>query len=172
MDGFVLTIGNRRPDRALDECSVPGYPDKSVVRVATGDGASFSYWGDTLGDICYARGANNSLLILSGYLSDGIAIDNFQSQQKVAESLLDYIEQEPSFERIQKLPDKLYGSFSIVYVDETGRSAYIITDRVASRPIWVKSSTDFHIISTHVMPVAWFSGDLEYDLGGLASLLL
>ena len=172
MDGFVLTIGSRCPDRAFDNYSPPGYPDKSLVRVAMGDGASFAYWGETLGDACYASGANNSLLILSGYITDGVVVDNFRSQQKVAESLLEHIDQHPSLERIRKLPDKLYGAFSIIYVDGEGQSAYIITDRVAARPVWVKSLKNLHIISSHTMAAAWFSNDLEYDLGGLASLLL
>ena len=172
MNGFLLNINSRDESQIHRKISIPDYPDDSVFQLAIDKCISLYLWGNPPGDIHYSNNVNHSLLILNGYVAEGHFKEDFRTQQHAADLLREHLDSNHSIEYCKTIADQIYGSFSIIYINIKENTVYCISDRIASRPTWVKIDKDSLIIATNAILIAQVSNTSDYDMGSLGALFL
>ncbi|MFT5700541.1 MAG: hypothetical protein ACI8ZB_003415 [Desulforhopalus sp.] len=135
---------------------------------------SLSIWGNAAlkSDIYISLKKEQSLLIMNGYFTETEILPPSSSQQAACEELHRYIEKKCSMDEVQTLVDSINGSFSFLYVSINEMTTWTITDRLASRPLWVSRKDNELRISSHAVAVARHANLESYSPGSLASYLL
>ena len=170
MQGYLVYAGT-----CIGDLSVRGravHSDQPVHRENVGDSLSLVCWGCAAGDVLYSVTRDRSILILNGYIAEANSMEEFETQQDATDLLLQIFDRETSVHRMMEIAASIHGSFSIVYCNLVEERTYCITDRIASRPTWVRKIRNAWAISSHVRPIAEINGDHELDLGSLGSFLL
>lgn len=172
MQGFLLNVNSGAgPLRPLTRIP-PAEFCPAVRRESFGEQMSFFGWGSTPGDITLSRRHDDSILVLSGYVTHAGLPHHGSTQQEVSDSLLATLDQSPSHEDLATMARRFHGSFAIVYVCSGSRRVYCISDRVSSRPLWIARVASSWLLSSSPVCIARARGDVQYDLGALASFLL
>jgi hypothetical protein len=173
MNGFILYAGIKdnevfSPDNFVDL----GYAKDTCCLVKNDKIASLITWGTDSGDVHYSRNHESSLLVLNGYIAEAKVVQGIRSQQKASDALLDIFDRDHSLESFIKVAEQIHGSFSLVHMDLMNNKVYCITDRIASRPIWIKKIENAWIISSNANEIIYASRNYGYNLGALGSFLL
>lgn len=173
MTGFVIFLGNLHGLKHELSIKVPVSIRTTICRNQINHLTSFISWGAELGDIHFSWDKESStLLVLNGYIVESGLVKVSRHQHENAESILRYVARDHSFESLADLADSLNGSFSIVYVKSDEKKVYCVTDRIASRPLWVCEDSALSVVSSNANTIGLLHNKIHYDLGGLCSFLL
>jgi hypothetical protein len=172
MNGFLLDLSDAETPSRLEDFTAPGRPEEDHRRIEVAGRVRCVTWGGARGDVHVSFRDDKSALILSGCVSWTKLLDAFETQEQAAELLRKRLDADHSWEGLAEVARGLIGEFGLVYVDWDEQTACFITDRIASRPIWLHAEASHRAVSTHPAAIARSAGALECDLGALASLLL
>lgn len=172
MKGYLLFITDSSDSFAVQDLEIPGHEDGRLVPQVHTDKVSLFSWGSSLGDVNFSIRKNESLLILNGYITAAPKLANFSNQQKVCDLLREHLDANNPLQEFISITPQLHGSFSLVYVKLKENTAYAVTDRIASRAVWVKKNNGTLIVSSLATSIAKVTKASEYDLAGLGSYLL
>ncbi|MSU20524.1 MAG: hypothetical protein EXS30_03935 [Pedosphaera sp.] len=172
MNGFLLIgsggqglTGGRLPD--VFRCfGISAEPFDVSGRLTT------CLWGGLCGDVRRVTNASGSVLIAHGYFTEVPGFSGTADQRAVADFLLAKLEQGAALEEVGEFVSKLNGSFSILYWDSLRTRIWCITDRVASRPLWLAPFGEDWALSSSPLALALASGLMRLDCGSLVSRLL
>ncbi|MEI8139848.1 MAG: hypothetical protein WCI03_08275 [bacterium] len=142
-----------------------------VQNHSVGGGATY-LWGTGIGDVRQVCSPRGNSLILNGYVTEMCDYHDVGDQRGVACFALKELERDDSLEHISDFVGKLNGSFSMVYHNRVGRRITCITDRVASRPVWIARASGGWALSSNPCALAASCGKRRFDCASLASLLL
>ena len=123
-------------------------------------------------DICTAIQQDESVLILSGYLTEAPGVSDASDQEAVCERTREAIADRSDEADLKRIVSNLNGSFGLVFIDRRRGEILTITDRIASRPLWHSRSDDALWISSESLTIVRAADARFIDLGGLASFLL
>lgn len=172
MTGFLLNISTHDDTCIHQVLELSDYLRDSRIEITIGNCVRLNFWGNQSGDFHYSMINDYSLLILNGYIADGLFNHNYRQQQQVVDLLREHLDINHSLENLTSIADRIYGSFSIIYFNTTNNVVYCISDRIASRPIWMKVDKKSIIISTNAILIAQANDNSSYDMGALGSLFL
>jgi len=172
MTGFCFFMGKIDNVLSGKEIFLPMLMQEGVSEKRFAHNTLFVGWGNSPGDICWAANGDHSVLILSGYVTRADVLGEFGTQQSFAETLLHELDRTESHSGIGAIVERFYGSFTVIYANLAEEKILVITDRVASRPVWLKKGHGVLALSSHATALARIDGKPEYDLGALGSLLL
>ncbi len=168
MNGFILHTGGA--DVGLNRALPPdaAAPQPELLP----GGATIISWGEAGGDVCVYSDAALGWLILSGYVTGTRSGREFGSELEACRFLFEAIGLCKSDEERKRLLDSIYGSFAMVRYEVGDSFLSCFSDRVGSRPLWIKKSGLGWVISTHAIS-AGVAGDRSgFDRGGLGAFLL
>jgi len=170
MKGYF--IGMPIPAGTVRAFTMPG-PVKEQIQLRTlGQDTILAGWGSAPGDVVFSVDENHSVLVLNGYFSDAPFLGKFATQEEVAKLLRNYFDHGFSLTALGNALKRVSGSFSLSYVNLQNGDACFVTDRNASRPIWIaKKETEF-VTSSHAAALAHLLKVREFDVAGVASLLV
>ncbi len=172
MKGYIFRLGASTKNNTVRSIPIPGpIVEPNHVHVSEKN-ALLIGWGDAPGDVWFAVNEGRSLLVLNGYLSSASFLGEFNSQQSATDRLLTYFDAEYSIERLGQCLKSVSGSFSILYVNIENEHGCLVTDRNSSRPIWLTTTDEGFIASSHAVALAYLSRERVTDIAGIASLLV
>ncbi|MHC1766894.1 MAG: hypothetical protein AB9869_21765 [Verrucomicrobiia bacterium] len=129
-------------------------------------------WGGAAGDIRVGGGGEGRFVTLSGYITGLKEGPSFRSQAEVADFLLKAFERDADPRAICALAERAHGSFSVLFRSQQLGRLICLSDRVASRPLWLYKRDGVTAVSTHPSSIAAALGLTTFDTGAMASLLL
>ena len=143
----------------------------TVTEQAFPGGGRLMMWGELSGDVNLSRNGDRSFLLLFGHISEVYQGPAMTNPPRAASFLRECLEGDASGSAVQRLLNRLHGSFSILFRDFSQGLFLCMTDRMASRPIWKVRAKEGWMISSHATAIACTTG-AAIDPGGLGALLL
>jgi len=172
MNGFLFLESLVEPAGALRQTLVRTDPALDLEELTLINGDRFLLWGYPAGDVRYCQGGNGSLTVICGYVSEIDSGPPVLDQQQAVRTLHDAISADMSTRTLKHLLNRIHGSFAIFHRDFAQGVSLCISDRVASRPLWMVRSGEGWAFSSHPMAIAAVMPSLEPDPGALAAFLL
>ncbi len=171
MNGFIyMAVGGAT--HPLDARRVAPVIDRIRTQRHTVRQETIITWGGENGDTHVALRGQESLLILSGYLA-AIAGDPLALQQSaVAAHILSCFDGAESSDEVAAFCLRLSGSFGICYRNFARHKLICVSDRIGSRPLWIRYRQDGWAVSSHPTALALSLDSHEFDLGAAAGFLL
>lgn len=171
MTGFIAFWGDSNDNCLNTGVLCPACEEPAITQTTLGSTFKCVTWGASSGDIHCAKN-NNSFVILSGYITEAPFKEESATQEETTQSLLEILDRNSSVAFYGKIADQIYGSFSFIYFNLKNNKGYCITDRIASRPIWVQRHMKTWILSSNANSIMYATDTLHYDLGALGAFLL
>lgn len=171
MNGFLFYQSGFEPHRSGFEqlISLLGHHPE-VSSSATGD--VLITWGEADGDVQVYSNAQSSVLILCGYVTEVGQRPELRRREEIGKYLLDFFGGDPTDQQTAALVRELFGSFGIVYHDFKSGLTRCVSDRVASRPLFVCQRRKGWAVTTNANAIACTDPTLQMDPGSLAAFLL
>jgi hypothetical protein len=172
MNGFLFLESMVEPSGALRAAIVRTDPELALEELTLMNGDRLLLWGYPAGDMRYYQSGNGSLTILYGYVSEIDGAPPVLDQRQSVRILHDAISAGISTSALTQLLNCLHGSFAVFHRDSNQGFSICMSDRVASRPLWVARAEGGWAVSSHPMAIAAAIPSLEPDPGALAAFLL
>jgi hypothetical protein len=129
-------------------------------------------WGSPAGDIHCSQQGEDSLLILCGYVGEVRGGPEITGQEQAAAFLHKCLAVDASNAALKALLERLHGSFSLFFRDFRRGTWLGVSDRVASRPLWMMHNGSERLASSHPAAMACAVPAVPIDLGALGAFLL
>lgn len=171
MQGFLLHLNRASVPKPSDFLKPVNNPSVKIYNEAN-PGFELITWDNGPGDFHYSYNPKKSLLIVQGYISEVEGLPGVYSQQDACDMLRSHFEVDSSSESFCDIAKRIYGSFSLIYVNFPVLKITTVSDRISSRPFWFSSKKDEIWLSSHTIPIALSSGNNEFNIGHIASYLL
>ncbi len=171
MRGYLLCASASGRSSPSVAPRAPLSADETVRTLPLSESACLAVWGQSPGDVQVCRGEGGSTLILNGYFtgSGGSGVDGLG---EIAGGILRRLDAGLSLAELEELAVGLRGSFSLLHYQPGTGIVRVVSDRLASRPVWRVSLSDGWIFSSHAAAAAQVAGAAALDLGAAASFLL
>lgn len=168
MNGFIIHTG----EEPIDARRILPPAQNLYYEVKRTAGAEIVLWGNTSGDIQFVEEADERLFLLSGYVTEIECGPEFVTQEEACRLVMKAVQQCQSHAEIREYLMRIHGSFSFVCRDLKENATLCITDRMASRPLWIAWDSTRWIVSTHVTAVALAIPKARLSVAGLAAFLV
>ena len=172
MNGFLFFESTVNPSGAFRQAIVRTDPELALEELTLINGDRLLLWGYPAGDIRYCQSCNGSLTILVGYVSEIDGGPPILDQRQSLRILHDAISADISTGALTQLLSCVHGSFAVFHRDSKQGFCICMSDRVASRPLWLTRAGGGWAVSSHPMAIAAAIPSLEPDPGALAAFLL
>lgn len=171
MHGFLLHVNRTSLLKPSDFLTMVIKRSVKIFNEAN-PGIELITWDDFPGDLHFSYNQNKSLLIVQGYISEVEGFPDYHSQQEACDLMRLHFEANHTCQAFCDIAKRIFGSFSLIFVNLSDLKVFSVSDRISTRPLWYSAKKDEIWLSSNTIPIALSAERDNLNLGHLASYML